>query len=780
MKKCVLILCVFWGLLMANADAEKWVVDTSGVEGESLQVAIDKAWNDPGIDTVVVKNGKYHLAINGDTGLIMRDSVVLISEGGAYKCTLTAIKEDFSDTAWHVIFCDTSGFKDTASHAALIKGFTIKDGKTEFGSPPHNQGGGIFLYRASPVIESCNIVYNTAYNGAGIYIEYASPILRDNIIAHNYAYYFCGGIHIADHSSPYLSGNIIKDNSGYYAGGICIIGYSRPELCNNIIEKNWAGALGAGIYILASSSATLNNNIIKNNHADYKGGGICILQNSSAILRASIIKGNSVYHHGGALCISENSWCVLSNNVIIDNKARDYGGCVFICDNASLLMKNCVIAMNKALEGGVIFESCSSKTVIDSCFIIDNGSHSSRTGLAFIDSTADSGVTFKISNSNVYYNTYQPDTEIYNLSSVMIDLKNNFWWDTTDSEISSLIYGLNDHSNWRKDFVSGVPGEPLQVDSVKVYIDSMYSELADNIWEPCTLYLRLFGRDRLRNVKEIAIAIVKTSIYQVGIAVSLLETDTSSGIYEGEIYVKEVTGKDTIQTDDIYQRIKVDSIWDTIIVFPNIDVTKRYRVIYKGPDIDVSYKNYDFGSINVGDSADFEFYCMNKGIANLIIDSAKVDSPFFVVSPVLPCSIGSGDSVKMVVRFIPRDTGNYTDTLKIYSNDPNEQVIYILLSGSAVSPFVKEIKPVRFEFKGVTPNPLCNHGKIHYAVPEKSHINIRIYDVTGRFIKEIINEESSPGFYDVEFKINLPEGVYFIVMEADKFKSIRKFLVIKW
>jgi len=144
MKRVVLIIIL--NITTLNIlSAKTWVVDTIGAEGDSLQIAINLAWQDPGTDTVIVKDGTYHLAINGDTGLIMHDSIVLMSENGAQKCTLTAISEDGTDTAYHVIYCSNW---DTASHVALIKGFTIKDGHTKVFPYPH--GGGIYICHASP------------------------------------------------------------------------------------------------------------------------------------------------------------------------------------------------------------------------------------------------------------------------------------------------------------------------------------------------------------------------------------------------------------------------------------------------------------------------------------------------------------------------------------------------------------------------------------------------------------------------------------------------------
>ena len=215
MKRLILISAIL-SIALNTLFAKTWVVDTTGKEGDSLQLAIDSAWANPGIDTVLVKNGTYHLFINDTVGLIMRDSAVLISENGAQKCTLTAASEDGTDTAWHVIYCN--GW-DTASHAALIRGFTIKDGGA-WGASPHDRGGGIYIDSASPTIDSCTITNNSARYGGGICIEwYSSPTLSGNTITNNSAYHGDGGgIYIRDNSSPTLSGNIITNNSAYWGG----------------------------------------------------------------------------------------------------------------------------------------------------------------------------------------------------------------------------------------------------------------------------------------------------------------------------------------------------------------------------------------------------------------------------------------------------------------------------------------------------------------------------------------------------------------------------------
>ncbi|RLF44105.1 MAG: hypothetical protein DRN29_09025, partial [Thermoplasmata archaeon] len=522
MKRVVLISAIL-SIVVNTLFAKTWVVDTTGAEGDSLQLAIDSAWANPGIDTVLVKNGTYHLFINDTVGLIMRDSTVLMSENGAQKCTLTAVSEDGTDTAWHVIYC--SGW-NTASHTAIIKEFTIKDGSAT-GSYPHHCGGGIYIYCASPTIDSCIITNNYAvWDGSGIYIKYySSPTLRGNTITNNSAW-DGGGIYIFYYSSPTLRGNTITNNCVWNGGGIYIEWYSSPTLSGNTIINNSAARDGGGIYIYRYSSPTLSGNTITDNSANWYGGGIHIWYYSSAKLT------------------------------------------------------KCLLGMNKSKCGGAIYDGYNSKIIIDSSFIVDNGDYLNSSGLAYIAADADSGVTFKLTYSHIYYNTFQPDTEINNLSSVTINLENNFWWDTTGTEIAAKISGSNDHEPWFNDFIPGVPGEPITIDSLRNY-DKGFTQIVDSLGKEDTLYIRIYGQDRDAHIREIGVAIIKSSVYQEGIAVGLVETDTNSGVYEGKAYVFESTGNDTVRIDDINQIIRVDASGDDIVIVSNIDATKKFYVKYK-------------------------------------------------------------------------------------------------------------------------------------------------------------------------------------------------------
>ncbi|HMU44688.1 MAG TPA: T9SS type A sorting domain-containing protein, partial [Ignavibacteriaceae bacterium] len=85
------------------------------------------------------------------------------------------------------------------------------------------------------------------------------------------------------------------------------------------------------------------------------------------------------------------------------------------------------------------------------------------------------------------------------------------------------------------------------------------------------------------------------------------------------------------------------------------------------------------------------------------------------------------------------------------------------------------------------PNPFNPKTTIEYEVPEKSNVTIKIYDILGREIKTLVdNEEKVRWKYKVEFDAtNIASGVYFYRMQvnpvsgAGSFTQTKKMVVLK-
>jgi len=78
------------------------------------------------------------------------------------------------------------------------------------------------------------------------------------------------------------------------------------------------------------------------------------------------------------------------------------------------------------------------------------------------------------------------------------------------------------------------------------------------------------------------------------------------------------------------------------------------------------------------------------------------------------------------------------------------------------------------------PNPFNPVTKIDFDLPKSGFISLKVFDVLGREVKTLVNEEKSAGSYSVDFNASdLSSGVYFYKMETEGYSDLKKMVVIK-
>lgn len=78
------------------------------------------------------------------------------------------------------------------------------------------------------------------------------------------------------------------------------------------------------------------------------------------------------------------------------------------------------------------------------------------------------------------------------------------------------------------------------------------------------------------------------------------------------------------------------------------------------------------------------------------------------------------------------------------------------------------------------PNPFNPTTKISFAVPQKSHVVLSVYNAIGQIVETLVDEELSANIYEVDFNAALlPSGIYFYTIRADNFNSVKKMLLLK-
>ncbi|MBK9097394.1 MAG: 5'-nucleotidase C-terminal domain-containing protein [bacterium] len=141
------------------------------------------------------------------------------------------------------------------------------------------------------------------------------------------------------------------------------------------------------------------------------------------------------------------------------------------------------------------------------------------------------------------------------------------------------------------------------------------------------------------------------------------------------------------------------------------------------------------------------------------------------------------------------DAGNSGDQIKITIWDKldGDKVIYDNLTMNELgggyitilnSPFVKEdnaiTAPEEFALEQNYPNPFNPSTTIKYSIPDNSFVTLKVYDIIGNELATLVNEERSPGSYEVSFNASeYSSGIYIYALRTDAFTQTRKMMLIK-
>jgi hypothetical protein len=84
--------------------------------------------------------------------------------------------------------------------------------------------------------------------------------------------------------------------------------------------------------------------------------------------------------------------------------------------------------------------------------------------------------------------------------------------------------------------------------------------------------------------------------------------------------------------------------------------------------------------------------------------------------------------------------------------------------------------------EGPWPNPCRGVATISYALPQAGPVSIKLYDLTGRTVRTLVNAQHKPGRYSLSFGTRtssfvIPSGVYFIRLTSPGFEKTRKAVI---
>lgn len=159
--------------------------------------------------------------------------------------------------------------------------------------------------------------------------------------------------------------------------------------------------------------------------------------------------------------------------------------------------------------------------------------------------------------------------------------------------------------------------------------------------------------------------------------------------------------------------------------------------------------------------------------------------------PSIGPSSGSGVLVKVFFRIIgtvPTQTENYFNIIKAFGYKQNGDTIRfypqesMMIIQSATGVDDEEVKPTTFSLNQNYPNPFNPVTNISFSIPKETKVNLSVYNLMGKHLITLIDDELVSGLYNIEFnssKYDLSSGVYLYKLSTPEFTSIKKMVLLK-
>ena len=96
-----------------------------------------------------------------------------------------------------------------------------------------------------------------------------------------------------------------------------------------------------------------------------------------------------------------------------------------------------------------------------------------------------------------------------------------------------------------------------------------------------------------------------------------------------------------------------------------------------------------------------------------------------------------------------------------------------------------DISPTKFALEQNYPNPFNPETNIEFDVAKSSLVKISVFDLAGKEVITLVNENLDVGTYNIKWRgiddkgNTLPSGVYFYEMRSADFISMRKLILVK-
>jgi len=202
----------------------------------------------------------------------------------------------------------------------------------------------------------------------------------------------------------------------------------------------------------------------------------------------------------------------------------------------------------------------------------------------------------------------------------------------------------------------------------------------------------------------------------------------------------------------------------------------------KKPQIKLSLKDMNFGTVKLGIAKDSTFTVTNIGDTTLTITYLTIAndlSNVFSTDLIGILKIEPDSSITYDIKFVPKEAAHYTAKLAVGSNDSSNLQLIITLSGDGEAGQSVGIEPENTAILNIIPNPVTSNSVIiiNQAIP--TNIDLDIYNLSGMKVQNILNNNFvQEGLKTINLNSNnLPCGTYILKLKTESKIYTKKFIV---
>lgn len=200
--------------------------------------------------------------------------------------------------------------------------------------------------------------------------------------------------------------------------------------------------------------------------------------------------------------------------------------------------------------------------------------------------------------------------------------------------------------------------------------------------------------------------------------------------------------------------------WESVLVqYNNVTVTDDNADGVSGPG------TYNYGEIYVADesgiNARVELQDGNNTYHNF--DAPELENK--------PIQVKVGDKFSELIgimyfshnyyKLIPRTNDDFVG----YTTDVKEKQVNV---------------PYQYKLEQNYPNPFNPSTRINYSIKNEGFVSLKVYNILGQQIANLVNEVKTPGNYSINFNASdLSSGIYLYKIESNGFTQTKKMILVR-